>query len=382
MSPRLRTLALVGATLGGGACFDGDATVGAVCSQASDCGPHQGCRHELCGRCGDGAHAEGELCFADAVAVTDVPAVASVRAVDLDGDGRGELLSLGPDGGLSWLRPHGGSLVAMPLHPGPVAASADGAIAGDDGRDLVLAASPGLLVLEQRDDAFVGVQTLTLPLPAVEVAIVPLAQGVALAWVDEAGSAWLQLPGDDAVPQALSVGTAVHLGPVGRFDDDAHDDLAVVDTRANRVQLLHGDGTTLVPGATLTVGRGPVAAIGWDRTGDGRTDLLTLDVTGRTVTMVDVGAGGALSSPGALALAAAPTGAVAIDGDFDGVLDVFVGSVRGITVWRAAGSETLDAVHLDTRAVDGLTHARFGPLPLPTLLAVRGAMLERIEVDP
>jgi hypothetical protein len=382
VSPRHRRIALVSASLLLGACFDGDATIGAVCSQASDCGPHQGCRHELCGRCGDGAHAEGELCFADEVAVADAPAVVSVRAVDLDRDGRDELLALTDEGGVSWLQPAGDTLAPMLVHPGPVTAVADGAILGDDGRDLVIAAGAGLVVLEQRDGAFVGGATLALPLPVAEVAVVPLAQGVALGWVDEAGSAWLQPLGAETPPQALAVGTAVHLGPVARFDDDEHVDVAVVDTRGNRVQLLHGDGTTLVPGATLTVGRGPVAAVQWDRTGDGRADLLTLDVTGRTVTMVDVGAGGTLSSPGALALAAAPTGAIAFDGDFDGVLDVFVGSVRGVTAWRAAGTEVLDAVHVDDRPLDALVLAHTRTLPLPTMVALRGSVLERIEVDP
>ncbi len=366
-----------------GACFQGEGTIGAVCSEAADCGPQQACRHELCGRCGNGSHEAGEVCYADALAIDTAPVRSSLRVVDVDDDDRDELLGLDDQGALQWIRPAGTAFTAQALPLADVTAFVVTDLDDDGDTDVLAAVGDGVIALLRDGESFTAAAPRSLGHTTTELALVPTDAGLLLVSVDDQGGAFAAPLGGDAAPVAMpSLGTAVHLGPSIYVDGDDHADLVVVDHRGNRLQVLLGDGATLVPGDTIGVGRGPRAVLGWDRTGDGRRDFLTLDHEGRTVTLVDVDDDGSLSVFGALAIAAAPTGVTAIDVDFDDSTDLVVSSARGLWLWRGPQGQSIDAVQLFEAPADGVWAARFGVLPVFDLLALREGVPQRFEVDP
>lgn len=366
-----------------GACFQGEGTIGAVCSEAADCGPQQACRHELCGRCGNGSHEAGEVCYADALAIDTPPVRSSLRVVDVDDDDRDELLGLDDQGALQWIRPAGTAFTAQVLPVTGVTAFAVTDLDDDGDTDVLAASGDGVVALLRDGEAFTNAAPRSLGHAATELGLVPTDAGLLLVFVDDQGGAFAAPLGGDTVPVAMpALGTAVHLGPSIYVDGDDHADLVVVDHRGNRLQVLLGDGATLVAGDTIGVGRGPRAVLGWDRTGDGRRDFLTLDHEGRTVTLVDVDDDGSLSVFGALAIAAAPTGVTALDVDFDDSTDLVVSSARGLWLWRGPQGQSIDAVQLFEAPADGVWVARFGVLPVFDLLALREGVPQRIEVDP
>ncbi len=69
------------------ACFDGVATVGAICFADSQCGLDQRCVNSVCGLCGDRKVQAGELCFGNSSEENVFGEVSDLVAFDPEGDG-------------------------------------------------------------------------------------------------------------------------------------------------------------------------------------------------------------------------------------------------------------------------------------------------------
>ncbi len=364
-------------------CFSGDVTIGAVCADASDCGPAQQCRHELCGRCGNGEHEAGELCYSDPVEVADAPAIAMFRIADLDRDGRDEVVVVDEAGTLRHLSAQGGVLGSRTITtPSPVTTLALGDGDGDGEGDIVAASGTLVTVLAADDQGdFSPIFGLDVGHVIAEATVVPrLEQAATLGFVDDVGALHVIDLVEGAVARHIDVGTQVHVGPAVDFDDDENLDLAVVDERQNRLAIVTGgswDGFT-----RLDVGRGPTAVVAYDRDRDGRLDFMTLDRFGRTVTLVSAAADRGLRALDSLALGTAPIAATAFDADLDGEPDVFVGTDVGVEFWRGEAGRNPESVMFATGGVQSIGVGRFGPLPVLELVTLADGRLRRQAVNP
>jgi hypothetical protein len=152
----LPTLAL-GSSLGLvlGACFTGEATLGAICNDDSQCGVDQTCTNAVCGMCRDGERQVGELCFVPSSEEIVFGEVADLLAIDLDRDGHTEMVAVVNDdcdgeGGLCWdlhiLLLADGDFEAFEVFLEPVGGRvpkvALGNFDGDEVLDVVAAAIP------------------------------------------------------------------------------------------------------------------------------------------------------------------------------------------------------------------------------------------------
>jgi len=371
-----------------GACFQGEATIGAICGDARDCGPEQGCRHELCGRCGDGEHADREVCFSDRTAITSAGAVASMHVADLDADGRDDITSVAPDGSAALLLAEGGTFERTSLESplAGVVASALGDV--DDDGDIDIALAAGTQVAIARNDGAAGfafdAETLAFTDAVVELGIAPAGPGTAarVLAIGEAGSLWFMPLVPGAVATELDVGTDAHLGPVFYWNDDALADLAAVDHRTYRLTIARATVEGYEAAAALEVDRGPVGVVGVDRNGDGRLDFLTIDREGHSVTIVDGTKELGLAHFDTLAFDVEPTSVSAMDADIDGHVDILVGTGERLELWRAIGGRYPEGVELSKGAVAQLGVGRFRATPLFDVLVVQGDVLNRIVVTP
>lgn len=373
----------LGAALAAVSCFSGDATVGAVCGEASDCGPGQQCRHELCGRCGNGSHESGELCYASPIAIDGAADVRSFHVADLDGNGRDELYVLDGAGALRRFAAPGRTLEAQDVAlPEPATGFALGDADGDGRGDIVAFAGATITVLVAAEDgSFVAAAKLDAGHVLAEATVVPTreAEG-ALLFVDDQGSLFAMDLVDGAVAARIDVGTKVHVGPAVYFDDDEFVDVAFVDERQNRMGVVAGPRWDRL--VRIDVGRGPTAVLGYDRDGDGRHDFLTLDRFGHTVTLVASSGEGDLRLLDSLAFATAPLAATAFDADFDGTPDVFVGTDATLEFWRGEIGRNPEGVTFDSGAIEAMAIAKFGAAPVFEILTLAGGVLSRRAVDP
>lgn len=129
---------------------------------------------------------------------------------------------------------------------------------------------------------------------------------------------------------------------VGPFNADAFPDIAVVNTGANRVDILLGDGHGGVynpaPGLCLVTGQDPVAIVTADFNGDGRLDLAVLN-KGSDDLSIFLGKGdgsftkqtttGPDGQKVRISAGNSPTGLTAADINMDGKLDLLIGNVQG-----------------------------------------------------
>lgn len=371
------------AALAAVSCFSGDATVGAICGEASDCGPGQQCRHELCGRCGNGSHESGELCYADPIAIEGAGEVKSFRVADLDANGRDELFALDVDGRLRRFAAPGRTLEGQEVAlPEPAAGFALGDADGDGRGDIVVFAGATITALIAGED---GTFAASTPLDAghvvAEATVVPMREAPgALLFVDDQGSLFAMDLLDGAAAARIDVGTKVHVGPAVYFDDDEFLDIAIVDERQNRMGVVAGPSWDRF--IRVDVGRGPTAVVGYDRDGDGRHDFLTLDRFGHTVTLVASSGEGDLRVLDSLAFATAPLAATAFDADFDRTPDVFVGTDASLEFWRGESGRNPEGVTFADGPVDAMAIAQFGAAPVFEILTLAGGVLRRRAVDP
>lgn len=365
------------------ACFSGDATIGAICAQAADCGPDQQCRHELCGRCGNGLHEAFEVCYADPADAGGPAAVQRFRSSDLDRDNRDEVVMLDDAGTLFHAPSVGGVLEPRALEMAAgVATFALGDADGDGDGEIVAAIGMRIVVLAADDTGtFAPALELDVGRVVAEVNVVPAFEATAtLAFVDDAGSLFVVDLVPDAVPRAIDVGTAVHLGPAIYFDEDDDVDLAVVDERQNRMAVVTGGTWDSI--TRVDVGRGPFAVVAYDRDGDGQTDFLTLDRFGRTATLVAADGKGDLRVIDSLAFDSPPVAATAFDVDFDGVVDVLVATADAIELWRGEAGRHPENVLFAGTGASALGIGRFSAAPVLDLVALVDGELQRHEVAP
>ncbi len=360
-------------------CFSGDATIGSICGGPGDCGPDQQCRHELCGRCGNGAHEAGELCYGDAVAIPGATSVRLFRIADLDRDDRDELVTLDDDGTVRHWVARGGALQDTVVANGVAFALGDAD--GDGDGDIVVAAGSVVTVFAADQGGFAAALELDVGHIVAEATVVARTEAPAeLAFVDDAGSLLRVELVADAMPQRIDVGTAVHVGPAIHLDDDGVLDLAFVDARQNRMGvIIGGSWGTFV---RVDVGRGPTGVVAYDRDGDGRHDFLTLDGFGHTVTLVGATAAGGLRVVDSLAFDRAPMAATALDADFDGVPDVVVATELAHEIWRGDGDRHPEGLIFEGTGAAQLGVARFGALRLLEIVRLVDGRLLRQAVDP
>lgn len=371
-----------------GACFEGEATIGAICRDAGDCGPDQGCRHELCGRCGDGEHAEREVCYGDRAAIASAGAVASMHVADLDADGRDDVTTVAPDGAAAVLLAESGTFERTPLASplSGVVASALGDV--DDDGDVDVALAAGTQVAIARNDGAAGFafdpELLAFTDDVVELGLAPAGQGTParVLAIGEAGSLWFMPLVPGAAATELDVGTDAHLGPVFYWNDDELADVAVVDHRTYRLTIASANADGYTPAVAVEVDRGPVGVVGVDRNGDGRLDFLTIDREGHSVTIVDGTRDLGLARFDTLAFDVEPTSVSAVDADLDGRLDILVGTHERLELWRAIGGRYPEGVELSKGAVLQLGVGRFRATSLLDVLVVEGDALRRSVVTP
>lgn len=369
------------------ACFDGEATVGAICGDASDCGPKQSCRHELCGRCGDGEHLEREVCFSDRRALDDAGAVASLRVGDLDADHRDDVVVLAPDGTAAVLFADGGSFTRVAL-PSTIAATvlALGDVDGDGDGDVVLAGGVDLaIVLGAGDRTFTAGAQLLADADVEELGVASLGDGVparVLTKLDYGAVAWRD-PVADAMAHAITgAGTDLHLGPSFDWNGDELGDIAVVDHRSYLLTILRGTSDGFEPAAQVEVGRGPVGVVAVDRNDDGHLDFLTRDAEGHSVTIVDGTKDLGLVPFDTLAFEREPAAIATIDADIDGTTDILVGTDERLELWRAIGGRYPEGVELSRGAALQLGVGRFRATPLFDVLVQHDVALARLVVTP
>jgi len=366
---------LLGFTLS--ACFSGDATLGAVCSQDSDCGAGQTCTNEICGRCGDGAAQLGELCFEPGTQIDLGPDPVVLRPHDVDNDAVVDLVTLAPGAGeLLVLRGNASGLsdpetVALPLLAQHLAV---GDVDGDGATDALVAdaesvwfgSGAGTLVFSFGDEALAWENAsglLAVPGSAVSdpfgVATRATANGETevVALEIEAG-ATLRIGAGLTLPGELRVAASGQL-----LGDETPE---IVLTAGPTITLVTGPELELGPELTLAADVVAVAIV--DATGDGAADVLTADALGAVVVDAGDGEGGFVRREG-FTLPGTVTAMVVGDLDRDGDRDIAAASDLGITLTLARGSGYGDTVALpsDEAATDVLV-VSFGGDILPELI--------------
>ena len=119
---------------------------------------------------------------------------------------------------------------------------------------------------------------------------------------------------------------------VGRFDANAHDDIAVANRGTDQVAVLLGTGTgTFAPVVHYGVGDAPHSVRAGDVNGDGKADLVTANDSANTVSVL-LGAGNgtfATSVAYGTGTGKVPKGVALADVDLDGHLDILTANTGG-----------------------------------------------------
>ncbi|MEX1363896.1 MAG: VCBS repeat-containing protein [Nannocystaceae bacterium] len=297
-------------SLGVGACFDGEGTLGSICRDDTDCGDGQRCRTEVCGYCGDGIAQPGELCLVSAVALDRAPSAAGtdLLAVDLDGDASLDLVTRGSDGRpAAWTGGGDGSwtVATEATGVGLRGALRLARLDADDTLDIVVADDDAPALHLGYGDAqggwsFVG--AFALEAPALDLAVAGAVAGTSseapawIAWVDDDGLMHARVePVGGGLQDAvrLDAGRALRVGDPVRLDGDGALDLPVVDLVAMELEVWRGDGAGgLLRAEPIALPARPVDVVVADVDGDGDDDLLVPDEAGGVTVMTSDGEGG------------------------------------------------------------------------------------------
>ncbi|MBL4689026.1 MAG: VCBS repeat-containing protein [Nannocystaceae bacterium] len=392
---RLMTqMALVVGLTAAGACFNGNATVGAVCRRSSDCGGGQTCDNEICGLCGDGESQPGELCFREGQRIELGLVGGLIRPQDVDRDGMLDLVGLQPGlSELTVLRGDNGTFedpesVAL---PGPADLLAVGDLDSDETVDAVTAngdtlrfgAGSGALVFSFGTGGLEwGPTTALLFVPASEetTPFVAASRPIADSRTEVAA---LEVGADGVLRIGVSVslpGTVVPLAAAQLANGGA---LEVALAGGSQLYLRSGRAMTAVAELAFEAQIATVALV--DANGDGTRDVLTADVLGNVV--LDVGHGdGTFSRREPFVVAASPRALIVADLDRDGDRDIAVASASaGLVLALARGTQVSDIVALPgPSAVADVLVANLNGDVLPELIvwdAESGAVVV-LEVDP
>jgi hypothetical protein len=278
--------------------------------------------------------ATGGFVSGDAYLVGAAPQ--SVLAADIDGDGRADALALSRlGGGATLLRGRGdGRLDGVPCalaELGELSAVVAEDFNGDDWPDLAVASESGGtlgIFLGLGDGHFRA-------LPPIAVGRQPRALAVSdfnqddksdLAVANFGGDTVAILLGDGrggfSAPLALGVGTGPSAIGVGSFRNPTSVDLAIVNSLSNSVSVLYGDGRGQFPSVrTYPVTTRPSFLIVGDTNEDGNQDLVVGGEFSESVAIL-LGTGAELSPPATNQLSATAKPSVAEDFDHDGKMDL------------------------------------------------------------
>lgn len=340
------------------ACFSGEATIGAYCESAQDCGDEQQCRHQICGHCSDGAVQAGEVCLASARITTIVPSNAAILPHDIEGDDVLDLVVYDPSVGAVdetirlWRSDRSGRFEAAESivlqADASVLASAD--VDGDGVPDLVVGTTQGVSVLYGPE---LG--------PGPRVVLPFSVHSVAAGWWDGSQSVVLATGGDPAqrvalswsgdregaplsTPTAAVPGTRL-LGPLSIDDDGEADFVQWVPGSSELTPLL--SVSAYAPTAALDLGSPVVASVRVAGSGDASAAVMASSEDGRVFLVVPTVQGGL----GIVAeVEARPSTALAaLDLDADRRLDLLIGQPQ-LQAYLARGGDDPFAIMLDAES--------------------------------
>ncbi len=251
-----------------------------------------------------------------------------VRAADLNGDGRVELIASDRTNKKLQIVSHS-SVTEVPLSNSP-GQCAVGDFVGDERLDLAIALRDGasVLVFDHGDSS-----------QSSSIAVGTSPQGMASGDLDGDGRAdlvvgnvasndvsvlWGQGGGGFAAPLTLACGNSPVQVLLQDVSGDGRDDILVSNFASGSVSIFNNTGTRgFAPGQTLSVGQSPFGLAGGDFNGDGKLDVAVANEEDGTVTCWLMGEG-LLGSPLSTLAGAKPDCMVAWDVNEDGFLDLLV----------------------------------------------------------
>jgi hypothetical protein len=264
-------------------------------------------------------------------------APAALLALDLNGDGRADLVVLDSASGAvtTYLAGDSGYSVAQSFGAGtnPIAMAALD-LNGDANPDLAVIGADGVALFTANGDGSFTPST-AFDLPTRQGKLLAAAAGKFtgaamddLAVSDAGGNIWL-LPSDSNGGFADALMAQAGANPValavGDFNGDGNLDLAVLNSASGTVSLLPGDGAgNFAAAAAFSVGPGPQALVAGDFDGDGKLDLAVAVSGANTVCLLRGDGAGGFAAPLNYAMGTAPVAIAAGDIDGDGKPDLAV----------------------------------------------------------
>lgn len=310
-----------------GACFTGEGTIGAICTDDSQCGIDQACTNSVCGLCQDGTLQTGEICFGASSEEIVFGEVADLLAVDLDFDGRQELVAVvnddcGGNGGECW------DLRLLLLDQGDFEAI-------EVFEDNVPGRVPKMTLGNFDGDADPDIAAVVVPLDPT---------------LDPSQLAVLYDFPSPMISQDIDVAIYARSLEAADLDGNGLDDLLIGAEEANTLVFIPATGTGFGTERVLVTDPAPRLAKPVDMDGDGDLDLIIASELAGTVG-VDLNDGNANFSPQTrrqLAAGLAITTVATADFDGDGNVDVVaLGASNGATppvvaVFRGLGNGLLE----------------------------------------
>lgn len=369
------------------ACFTGEGTIGAICTEDTQCGLDQACRTGVCGLCKDGEVQPGELCFGPSSEELAFGEVTDLFTVDYNRDGAPELAAIINDdcgglGGQCWnirfLVPDlDGDFESFVVNegnvPGYVPKATTGNFDGNGVPDILLVVVPldptldpsQLAVLSDFPDA----------LTSIDIDVVIHARSLEAADLDGNGFDDILISAEEDQTLVLIPSTGSGFGqqrvlisdPAPRLttpvdmDGDGDLDLVIGSAFEGTVGVDLNDGdANFTPQPRVTLGSGPVgiaALTTADFDGDGTLDVAAIalppDESGAPILSILRGLGNGMLEP----LTELPGGELPIellaeDINADGLVDLMVADLLEdrLPVFLNRGGSFPDVIGVDVAA--------------------------------